>query len=55
MAREYTQLEQNRLEKINELRAGNHLYVAATLEYDMDHLMSPAVDQRFGQTGAKLE
>lgn len=42
-------------QRIAELRAAGKLYVAATLEFDRDHLHAPSSGTRWGDCEAKLE
>lgn len=41
--------------RITELRQAGSLYVAATLEYDRDHLRNPVTGAQWGDPNAKLE
>jgi hypothetical protein len=41
--------------RIAELLAAGHVYVAATLRFDLDHLRSPADGKAWGRGGAKLK
>lgn len=41
--------------RIGELLAAGHVYVAATLRFDLDHLRSPADGKAWGRGGAKLK